>query len=86
MKKLVFPLAAFAFSLTLFSFSDANEKKANFKEVKKLNSKVLSEAGSFRKYESHHYTGGKGTWSERVAVWSLAEDNSELNNVEKILN
>jgi hypothetical protein len=86
MKKIIFPIAILGFSLTLFSFSTNNEKKADYNELKKADFVEKLNAGSFTKYEANHYTGDQGSWSRRVSVWSLTDGDTSLDNVEKALN
>jgi hypothetical protein len=85
MKKIIFPIAILGFSLTLFSFSTINEKKADYNEVKKADLVNVLAAGSFTKYESDHYSDDRGTWSRRISTWSLAQAKASLDQVEKVL-
>lgn len=86
MKKIIFPIAILGFSLTLFSFSTNNEKKADYNEVKKADLVNVLSTGSFTRYESNHYSDDRGTWNRRISTWSLADAKLSLDKVEKVLN
>jgi hypothetical protein len=86
MKKII-GISAFAvFSLTLFSFSTTEVKKANYNEVKESSIEKLLDAGSFQKYENGHYTSDRGTWNTKKQIWTLTAEKSALNAIEKTLN
>jgi hypothetical protein len=86
MKKLIGITAIVAISLTLFSFSTTNVKKANYNEVKDIKlPKLLRVAGSFSSYENGSYTGDRGSWSTRRQTWSLTSDNGSLDAIDKTL-
>jgi hypothetical protein len=86
MKKLIGITALAAFSLSLFSFSTAKAKKANYNEVKSVNFITMRAVGSFSQYQSNQYTSGQGTWNYRVQTWSLSEGDASLDQVAKALN
>jgi hypothetical protein len=86
MKKII-GISAFAvFSLTLFSFSTSEVKKADYNEVKESNIAKLLDTGSFKQYENGHYTSDRGTWNTKKQTWTLTAERSSLNAIEKTLN
>lgn len=86
MKKII-GISTFAvFSLTLFSFSTSEVKKAKYNELQNLNSAELAETGSFKQYENGHYTSDRGTWNTKKQTWTLTAERSSLNAIEKTLN
>jgi hypothetical protein len=86
MKKLIGITALTAFSLTLFSFSTNNEKKAAYNELKAADFIAIRMAGSFSQYQSSRTTAGEGTWNFRVQTWTLTDGNSDADQLEKVLN
>jgi hypothetical protein len=86
MKKIIFPIAILGISFTLFSFSTNEVKKADYNEVKNKNFVSVYSVATFTRYESHHYTGDKGSWNRRVSVWSMSDQNESLDQIELALN
>jgi hypothetical protein len=86
MKKVIGLIAVVAISVSLFSFSSASAKKADFNELRNVQSKLLNGARSFQQYQRDHYTSNKGSWDYRMETWSLTAETVSLNELEKNLN
>ena len=85
MKKFIGFTGAFVAAITLFSFSTAEAKKAEYNEVgyRSLSTELV--AGTFQRYENGQYTPDKGTWSTKKEVWGLTGESGSLNEIEKAL-
>jgi hypothetical protein len=86
MKKVIGFTALFAFCLTLFSFSTAEARKANYNEIKSADFNIFSEAAKFNQYQNSHYTSGEGTWNYRRETWSVNDDNTSIDQLESVIN
>ena len=85
MKKFIGFTGAFVAVITLFSFSTAEAKRANYNELEGLTSAKEMAVGNFTRYQTSSVTAGETTWNYRREVWSLTDSNITLNQIEETL-